>query len=256
MLIYIEGGGKTGKTYMLSQLEGPDGLKPDVYKFPYVDYFREFLQRYAGDTGHNSREAHHFTTGYDVALLSLNKTGRLHHLLVDRGFISNIVFSLVEGRTTEEEGFHYIDWLDEQGFLANISIIYLRRTHKDAAPERNKDEWEFLHRGDGYEQQDELYKKFVDYTASKGVAVYEVKNNFDKESIIKFEDVYDSIVSGWISPENLPPLAANNSWIIELTDGRKFSAFYDVASNSFVIPTSNGLRHYTSKEILRVKKIK
>lgn len=196
-MIIIEGAQGVGKTFLLSAVK-----QYPVYKFPYTKYFRDFLKRFPDDTGHGSREAHHHTTGYDITLLSLNQHKLLsNNIIIDRGFISNIVFSIIEGRSTLEEGLQYIDWLDHEGYLKNLHIVWLRRAPGVIVPDRNKDEWEFLHKEQGYKEQDDLYSTLIDYTAHRknGPIIHEINNKFNEMDIMNFINVMNEINEGWLT---------------------------------------------------------
>lgn len=232
MVIIIEGSQGVGKTFLINSLSN----KFPVYKFPYTRYFRDFLKRFPDDTGHGSREAHHHTTGYDITMLSLNKNNLLPpNLVVDRGFITNIVFSIMEGRSTVEEGMQYIDWLDAEGYLTDLHIVWMRRAPGAIMPARNKDEWEFLHQEAGYAEQDALYAKFTDYTAHRknGAIVHEVNNNFTDADIAQFSRLMDNVIHGWqtLSENTLVHPGLYRIKVIGLE--KPLTAFFDISQNAF-----------------------
>ena len=187
----VEGAKATGKTFLIEQ--AAEWLDAKSWKFPYVDYFNEFLKKTPDDTGSNSREAHHFARGYDITMLSMFKEcpERFKGLLVDRGFLSNIVLSLMQDRSTQEEEHQYIDYLHQHGLLKNIKIIYINR---DAvAPERNKDEWEYL----DYTRQDELYREYIEYMRKNEYVdfgnIHMIKNTFDESGKNQFIQLVKSL---------------------------------------------------------------
>jgi hypothetical protein len=247
-MIVIEGAQGVGKTYLLERYAGR------VYKFPYVRYFREFLKRYDADTGHGSREAHHHTTGYDVTLLSMNRLGLLpKDLIIDRGFVSNIVLSIIEGRSTEEEGYHYIDWLDAEGYLKGVHIILLRRAQGAKMPNRSKDEWEFLRDGEGYAEQDRLFAKFCDYAAHRkeGATVHELHNSFGDTDVPNFFDLVVSIQEGRVKLTDAT-LLHPGVYEIYPRSGRAVPALFSAEDNTF----NSGNRRYTRPEVEYVKLLK
>lgn len=261
-MVIVEGAQAAGKTTMIEHFKkyGTAFYRDTgTYKFPYVNYFRTFLKKYEGDTGDGSRECHHFTTGYDVALLSLAKSVDLSKLVVDRGFITNIVFSIVEHRADENEGLQYIDWLGTEGLLDRASIVYVRRENKDFTPERNKDEWEFLHKAGGYAEQDALYKKFIDYAKSKYfVQVREVFNQFDTKSLLAFDDAVEELLEGW-QPVDVDTIKPGKvySFVTKDTDYTYHNSLYIPGQQAFItntdktmleVPVSNVLKYRVQHE--------
>lgn len=196
MLILIEGPKNSGKSFLIEKLKG-NGFHS--YKFPFIPYFKKFIAQNGEDTGKDSPSTYHFTTSFDVSLLSLNKEGLLPFapLLVDRSFLSNIVLGILQGRTTEHEGKKYIDWLVEQGYLENIRIIYVDKENKGQGRTEKKDDWEFLE----YEKQAELFQKFLDYLHKEhNIGYGKFINKFDNESVGNFAKfVLKMNVNGFIT---------------------------------------------------------
>lgn len=270
-MIIVEGAQSVGKTTMIDHLSTFGNTREfKTYKFPYVTYFREFLKKYDGDTGDSSRECHHFTTGYDVTLLSMNKVIPMNNLVVDRGFITNIVFSIVENRSDEDEGFHYIDWLDREGLLKNVSMVYIRRKDENFTPDRNKDEWEFLHKAaKGYTEQDKLYTKFIKYTESKGVTVVTIVNEFNPPSLFRFENAVEDLVDGW-KPMSIPAMHPGTLYSVQTVTAHGIAtkradeeldeelgvyhrALFDMHKKCFVVSTRNGLEEIWAANVTRYK---
>jgi hypothetical protein len=179
----IEGAKNVGKTFLLSQLENKT-----VYKFPFADYFNKFINTGDFNSSTESKTAYHFSTAYDVTLLSLNKLGLISsEVVVDRGFVSNIVLGLVQNRITPKESVDYIKYLRDNGWLEGIRIINIETVYSEAG--RNKDEWEHLDRG----QQDITSKLILESLKQydTGVEIVNFINNFDEESVIKFKALFN-----------------------------------------------------------------
>jgi len=156
MIVLIEGPKNVGKTFMLKH------SKFDTYKFPFIPYYKSMMAVKPEDTGHQSKEAFHFTTAFDVTLFSLIEAGVIGPivpLLIDRSFLSNVVLGELQSRITHAEGLKYIDYLAEQGYLDKINMIYIDKFSAESGRSTNKDDWEFL----GYEEQKAKYEQYFKY---------------------------------------------------------------------------------------------
>lgn len=173
MVIAIEGSKNVGKSYLI----GKSG--DDSYKFPFQEYFKEFIAKDDKDTGNGSKEAFHFTTSFDVTLLSMIKANIIRPIstvLIDRSYLSNLVLGEIQGRITHEEGLKYIDWLAKKEILDVMPILYIDKKHKEDGRAVEKDKWEFL----GYEQQKEVYEKYFKYLKDKyKIEPYRFINDFN-----------------------------------------------------------------------------
>jgi len=183
MVILIEGARNTGKTFLLSH------SKFDSYKFPFIEYYKAMIAKKPEDTGHESKEAFHFTTAFDVSLFSMMDSGVLcpiAPLLIDRSFLSNLVLGELQSRITHQEGRDYIDFLADQGYLEKLRMVYVDKFSPESGRSTNKDDWEFL----GYEEQKQKYEQYFTYLKEE----YEWEptrfiNQMTKVDIDEFDDV-------------------------------------------------------------------
>jgi hypothetical protein len=122
------------------------------------------IAKHPEDTGAGSKEAFHFSTSFDISLLSMSKhIASISPLLVDRSFMSNVVLGEIQGRITHEEGIKYLDFLAESGYLDKAHVIYVDKHDPKAGRSDSKDDWDFL----GYEEQKEKYEKYFSYLKEK-----------------------------------------------------------------------------------------
>lgn len=182
MVILIEGARNVGKTFMLKN------SKFESYKFPFIPYYKSMMAEKPEDTGHESKEAFHFTTAFDVTLFSMMDAGvisPLVPLLIDRSFLSNVVLGELQSRITHAEGLKYIDYLADQGYLDKLHMLYIDKFSAASGRSTNKDDWEFL----GYEEQKAKYEQYFKYLEE----TYEWKptrfiNQMTKGDIIEFDN--------------------------------------------------------------------
>lgn len=98
-IVLYEGPRKVGKTF-LAKKESEEG-KGVYYKFP----FTEMTNISKGS------DFHGISMGEDVQLLNLIYTGHLNNLIIDRGFISTVVYGIINNRITKKEGFDYLNYI-------------------------------------------------------------------------------------------------------------------------------------------------
>lgn len=180
MVIGVEGPKNVGKTFLLGK------SKFSTYKFPFIPYYKAQMAVKPEDTGEGSKEAFHFTTAFDVTLFSMIESKALigFPLLVDRSFLSNVVLGELQSRITHEEGCRYIDWLAEQGYLENFTVVYIDKKKPEDGRSNNKDDWEYL----GYEEQQAKFEQYFKYLEEKhGWKPVRFVNAMNKEEIARFE---------------------------------------------------------------------
>lgn len=177
----IEGPKNVGKTYLLQQ----SGFR--TYKFPFISYFEKFLKTDNNNTGANDKTTYHFTTSYDITLLSMFQAGLLDKAqpsVIDRGFISNLVLGVLQGRITDEDAYKFMDFLNEQGYLKNLVIVYVDKDDKQSGRKVDKDQWEYL----GYEAQDAKFREYLSYYNDLTHTDFiEFKNDFTPEAVTQFK---------------------------------------------------------------------
>lgn len=181
-IIIIEGPKNVGKSYLMENSGIPS------YKFPFAGYFNAFLKGNTDNVGTGDKATYHFTTSFDVSVMSLAKQGFIKgpRLLIDRGFLSNLVLGVVQKRITDEDAYAYMDFLYKEGYIdSNVKIVYVKRGSMPGGRELPKDQWEYL----TYDDVHNKYMQYIDYLQKEYNFPVEIfENNFDGESVVKFAE--------------------------------------------------------------------
>lgn len=183
-LCIVEGVRNVGKTHLLASLAYTHWK---AYKYPFASYFKANIERSSFQEDTRSASAFHFSTGFDVTLLSMHKESLLQGPVVaDRGFLSNIVLGVQQGRVTDEDATTYLRYLAAEGYLANVSVLYI--TADEKADERGKDDWEYLQAG----AMHGLYMKYMKAAKELEPALKIVRfhNTFDYVAVDKFKRLF------------------------------------------------------------------
>lgn len=178
-IILIEGCRNTGKSYLIEN----SGISS--YKFPFRTYFDEFLKTVTDTVGTGDKSTYHFSTSFDITLHSMSKLGLINGpLLIDRGFLSNLVLGVVQKRITDDDAHRYMDFLAQQGFLgSNVHVIYVYRKKAEGRTEY-KDQWEYL----DSEEVHLKYTEYMEYLLLKhGFVCFSLCNDFDDASLERFK---------------------------------------------------------------------
>lgn len=194
MLYLIEGPKNCGKSYLL------ENSRYGSFKFPFISYFKKFIAKDDKDTGSQSKEAYHFSTSFDVSILSMEKSGIIvGTVLVDRGFLSNVVLGELQGRITHQQGLDYIDWLASENLLDVAPTIYIDKKDSGAGRTTNKDDWEFL----GYDAQKAKYEEYFKYLKDRyNYTPVRFTNDFNgEETVKKFDSMVFEMENKWFRKE-------------------------------------------------------
>jgi hypothetical protein len=177
MLTIFEGARNSGKTY-LANLAASYNQIP-IYKFEFVDWFNLL------ELEDSSEEIHLFALGKEISIQQMNRDGILPDVIMDRGFLTVIVWGILAGRITEENAYRQLDLIISLGLLKNCRIYYIHgdNPNKD---NRNKDNWDFT---DHTTTEKEIYDKFINYLLEKTdpqeFKIHTFENKFNDTSIIK-----------------------------------------------------------------------
>lgn len=196
-MIIVEGPRNTGKTYLINQYikEFPNQLM--TYKFPFFQFFKELEINTSAEAGNN------FSYGKDLAFLSLAKANLLpKNLLLDRGFVSSIVFSKVFRKEKEAKLVNFANSIITHFEDLDIDIVYITpdemsRLKAEVPSSRDKDESEISKLTDEmilpstyhiwYGWALELFKD------KPNIRIHRFTNNFDEQSVIDFNKILNSI---------------------------------------------------------------
>lgn len=177
MLTIFEGARNSGKTY-LANLASTHNRIP-IFKFEFVDWFNLLKLE------DSSEGIHLFALGKEISIQQMNREGILPDMIMDRGFLTVIVWGILSKRITEENAYKQLDLIISLGLLKNSRIYYIHGDNPNRS-NRNKDNWDFM---DNTSTEKELYEKFLGYlkdnTDPSEFEIYIFENKFDESSIIK-----------------------------------------------------------------------
>ena len=172
MLVIFEGARNSGKTYLAQR--AAEHNKIPLYKFEFVKWFNELKLE---DT---SRESHLFALGKELQLLQANRDGILSPIILDRGFLTVLVWGVLSKRIDFEEAIDELNKIISSGLLKNCKVFYVHGDNPNKS-DRNKDNWDFR---DNTTDEKRLYDKFIKH-------ILETCPSFDNFSIDSFENKFD-----------------------------------------------------------------
>ena len=178
MIFIFEGARNSGKTYLAKRASDFNNLP--LYKFEFTKWFNDL------DLLDNSKDTHLFALGKELQLLQANRDGILSPLILDRGFLTVLVWGVLSKRINYEEGISQLDRILESGLLENCKVYYIWGNNPDKS-NRNKDNWDFR---DNTGDEKELYEKFISHLVNSlppscNFSLHTFENKFDESSIIK-----------------------------------------------------------------------
>lgn len=198
-MIIIEGPRNVGKTYLLDKYLKANPNKFFTYKFPFFDLYKELELEKELNAGT------YFGYGKDLDLLELAKSNLLpQNMLLDRGFVSNIIFAMIFRNAKEEDMVKYIELIKENYKTVQIDILYVEpleqgRELNNVAKVRDKDitEVDSLNLSNAY-LSDQVYQfkyKWVldQLKMSPNIRVHYIVNRFDESSVEEFNNLLNSL---------------------------------------------------------------
>ena len=177
MLVIFEGSRNSGKTYLAQKASEHNNIP--LYKFEFVKWFNEL------GLVDDSRESHLFALGKELQLLQANRDGILQPIILDRGFLTVLVWGVLSKRIDFEEAIDELNKIISSGLLKNCKVFYVHGDNPNKS-DRNKDNWDFR---DNTSDEKHLYKKFIQhilyYSPSfNDFSILSFENKFDETSII------------------------------------------------------------------------
>ena len=177
MLVIFEGSRNSGKTYLAQKASEHNNIP--LYKFEFVKWFNEL------GLADDSRESHLFAIGKELQLLQANRDGILQSIILDRGFLTVLVWGVLSKRIDFEEAIDELNKIISSGLLKNCKVFYVHGDNPNKS-DRNKDNWDFR---DNTSDEKYLYDKFIKhiletYPSFNNFSIYSFENKFDETSII------------------------------------------------------------------------
>lgn len=170
-IIIIEGSRNVGKSFLIDSIKHHFGL----YKVPFKPWFDYVLDGKIQNNGDKS--LFYMPLGGEITTLDLYSKGLLNkNLILDRFFLSNVVYGIQSGRIEKEEAYKNARYILDT-YKDIIKVIYIEADFKE--DNRNKDDWNLYDK----ETSNQLYKQVF---GDLGVEYITFKNNFDKQSVIDF----------------------------------------------------------------------
>lgn len=178
MLVIFEGARNSGKTYLAQRASEYNTIP--LYKFEFVKWFNEL---HLEDT---SRESHLFALGKELQLLQANRDGILNPIILDRGFLTVLVWGVLSDRIDFDDSISQLDKIISSGLLDGCKVYYIHGDNPNKS-DRNKDNWDFR---DNSSDEKYLYEKFIryileTYPSFDNFSIHSFENKFDESSIIK-----------------------------------------------------------------------
>lgn len=177
MLIIFEGARNSGKTHLAQRASEHNNLP--LYKFEFVRWFNEL------DLSDNSKESHLFALGKELQILQANRDGILQPIILDRGFLTVLVWGVLSNRISYDDSIQQLDAIIKSGLLENCKVYYVHGENPNKS-DRNKDNWDFR---DNTSDEKILYEKLIHhilnvYPAFDSFSIYTFENKFDESTII------------------------------------------------------------------------
>lgn len=170
-IIVVEGPRNVGKSFLIDSIK--DHFK--VYKVPFKPWFDAILD---SDMNNNIKDSLFYVPfGGEMTLLDMYSKGMVQqNLILDRFFLSNVIFGIQSGRIDKETAYKNAKHLlDTYGHL--IKIVRINSEKK--ADDRNKDEWDIY-------KFDESNKLYDDVFNELKVDHITFTNQFNNQSVIDF----------------------------------------------------------------------
>lgn len=180
--ICIEGIRNVGKSFLIKNLDNKT-----VYKYPFANYFENCYihdHNINIDVLNSRIDLAYLTMGYNTAVLELLKQNIIKDdIIIDRNFLSALVFNIQSGRITYEQAVNQYNYIFNQ-YADQFKIIWVTADIKQ--DNRNKDRWDIYNPNNTLL----LYEKLI---KDLNIPIIEFRNNFDEDSVIRFKELIEKI---------------------------------------------------------------
>lgn len=170
-IIIVEGVRNCGKSFLINKIK--DSYL--TYKYPFTDWFN-FV--YDNDMSNNiNKEIFYLIFGQDTCLFDMYQKGLIsNQLVLDRGFLSNVVFGIQSKRISIEEAIKNLKWQLEK-WPDLFKIVYVSSEYIEDL--RDKDIWSIYNS----KETDTIYRMLF---KELNIEPIEFFNKMNKESEIEF----------------------------------------------------------------------
>ncbi len=170
-IIIIEGSRNVGKSFLIDSIKHHFGLYKVPFK-PWFDYVHEGNMNNNGD-----KSLFYMPLGGEITTLDLYAKGILNkNLILDRFFLSNVVYGIQSGRIEKDEAYKNARYILDN-YSDVIKIIHIEADPKE--DDRNKDGWNIYDQGTSNDLYSSVYKDL-------NIQPIRFKNTFDKQSVLDF----------------------------------------------------------------------
>ena len=185
MNFFIEGGRNVGKTYLIENALKDNSLNLKYYKFPFYKISQEMFA-----------DANGISIGKDLALLEMiNQLDFSQNLIIDRGFLSTLIYNQVYRNFSPENNIKILDYIN-QNFKKKIVLIYIEadeesRSAHNIEKVREKDNKILdLYKIEEIKSIYRLYLKILQ--TFQNIEVVRYINRFDEDSVNNFKKLIRS----------------------------------------------------------------
>ena len=176
-LFVVEGARKSGKTFFVSS----QNTFP-VFKFDFNGAYTNLNLPAGGEITHG------VGLGKELMVHQLNRDAFLPDLIMDRGVITNSVWGILNNRVTPESVYRELSYMIENNLFRDTFFFYIQGTFQG---ERKKDVWDNMDKMIPKER--EIFEEIIEYLSASGVKVNKIENNFDLESLSRFQTIIKNL---------------------------------------------------------------
>ena len=176
-LFVVEGARKSGKTFFVSS----QNTFP-VFKFDFNGAYTNL------DLPAEGERTHGVGLGKELMVHQLNRDAFLPDLIMDRGVITNSVWGILNNRVSKEIVYRELSYMVKNNLFRDTFFFYIQGTFQG---ERKKDVWDNMDKMIPRER--EIFEEIIDYLSLAGVKVNKIENNFDLESLSRFQTIIKNL---------------------------------------------------------------
>lgn len=199
-MIIVEGARNTGKTYLINETCGMF-MNIKNFKFPFFEYYKSL------DITSNNTASNYLTIGRDLTLIeAINQDVMNNDFIMDRGFISSVVFSKLFRDEKEENLVAFINAIKNKiTEKSKVDIIYIEadeeaRDKNNIPVNRDKDHTELRELVKNHILLPNNYVYWYNWTleqlnGNEFINIHRMVNTFDIKSETQFLNIVGNIIN-------------------------------------------------------------